>query len=61
MLKIYTTGLFCLLFTQTVYAQSMMDEVHSIQTEWAHIKYQLDEDARSDALRSIDNKIRCAD
>ncbi len=53
MLKIISTGLFCLLFTQTVFAQSMMDEVRSIQTEWAHIKYQLDEDARSDAFEAL--------
>ena len=53
MLKNLTTGLFCLLFTQAIFAQSMMDEVHSIQTEWAHIKYQLNEDSRSDAFETL--------
>lgn len=53
MLKALTTGLFCLLFTQSVFAQTMLDEIHSIQTEWAHIKYQLNEDKRSDAFEAL--------
>ena len=56
MLTKILSSLFCLLFTQAVFAQSMMDEVRSIQVEWAHIKYELDEDAKSDAFEALIRK-----
>jgi len=53
MLKKLSIGLFCLLFSQAALAETLMQGVHTIQQQWAQIKYQMDEDSQADAYEQL--------
>jgi len=53
MLKKISIGLFCLLLTSNLYASPLTDGVYAIQKQWAEIKYQLDDDQKSDAYEAL--------
>lgn len=53
MLKKVLAGAFSLLLTQIAIADPMMDTIHSIQTQWAQIKYQRGDEQKSDAYEQL--------
>ncbi len=56
MLKKLSIGLFCVFFARTALAETMMEGVYGIQTQWAQINYQLNEDARAGAYEQLIEK-----
>jgi tetratricopeptide (TPR) repeat protein len=46
-------SLFFLIFSQTAFSASMMEQVSAIQKQWAVIKYQTDEDSQSEAYEEL--------
>jgi tetratricopeptide (TPR) repeat protein len=46
-------SLFFLMFSQTAFSASMMEQVSAIQKQWAVIKYQTDEDSQSEAYEEL--------
>jgi tetratricopeptide (TPR) repeat protein len=53
MYKKLLISLFCLIFSQAAYSATMMEEVSSIQKQWALTKYRTDDSLKSDEYEKL--------
>jgi hypothetical protein len=53
MYKKLLISLFCLIFSQAAYSATMMEEISSIQKQWALTKYRTDDSLKSDEYEKL--------